>query len=137
MRSNNLRRWKPSDPKFVESEQDLTKLNWNRNAFEPNDFETNFQQPPPVPGLKQSFPYYFKKPYGPSNFGAVGVQWPSDMTHHSRLVIHNDPTNNSHLSQEDKFKIHELQQQIDDLKNKKSSKKVLSACELFENKNFN
>ena len=59
------------------------------------------------------------------------------MTHHSRLVINNDPTNTSHLSEFDKLRINELQAQIDDLKNKKTARKLLGAFELFENKHFN
>lgn len=64
-------------------------------------------------------------------------KWPAEMTHHSKLVIHNDPTNSSHLSPEDRQRIQELQVQIDELKATKPSKRALTAYEIFENKHFN
>lgn len=69
--------------------------------------------------------------------GAHGNQWPSEMTHHSRIVIGNDPTNTNHLSESDKAKIVEIQQKIDEFKFKKPTKKPLSAFEIFKNKQFN
>ena len=69
--------------------------------------------------------------------GALGQHWPSEMTHHSKLVIHNDPNNLSHLNSDAKTKINEIQLQIDDLKSKRQVKKVLSAFDIFENKHFN
>ena len=132
MRSgNNLKRWKPFAPAIGESElqKDNSGVNFS-GSFHPSS-ENNF--------AFQTRPYRKNPSIVGFSFcgGAQGNNWPSEITHHSKLVINNDPHNNSHLTQEDKIRINDLQLAIEDLKAKKASRKVNSPFDLFMNKNFN